>query len=444
LNHLQSKMNPYRLYLFGMELSSSVFVALAFTTATLYYVTSAQLNPLQLVALGTSLELSYFVLQLPTGVAADLVSRRLSVVLGWLLVGIGFAAQGFTTNFPMLLAAQAILGAGAALQSGAQEAWIADELDETAMTPVYLRAAQLGTVGTLIGAALSGVLASVERNVPLIVGGLGILAVGCFLGVAMPERHFHRSEQALDAGGVGKRAWAMFTEQLSDARTAILAVGGFALLLGMSFFVGVWSESFDRLWGAYFIADVGFPSLLGLSDAGWFSVIAIVVALVSLVVTEVTKRRSDRLGPNSLVGTLLVVTVLSGVGVVVMTSARPFAVAVVAYLVVQGLRPVTYPLLTGWIVSRVEPGVRATALSARDLFDSGGQILGGPGVGYVGVIGSLRLALYVGAAALAPAAALLVAASSKVHTLPKSRSGDLGGHGPDETTAEAKLLPGPL
>lgn len=442
MNRLQSRIDPYRLYLFGMEASSAVFVTLAFTTATLYYVTSAGLNPLQLVALGTSLELSYFVLQLPTGVAADRYSRRLSVVLGWLLVGIGFAVQGLTTNFGMLIAAQAVLGAGAALQSGAQEAWIADELDEQAMTPIYLRAAQLGIVGTLLGAALSGVLANLGRNVPLLVGGLGTVAVGVFLGVAMPERHFHRSEAKSDDVRVSARAWAMFKDQIRDARIAVLAVGGFVLLLGMSFFVGVWSESFDRLWGAYFIRDVGFPHLLGLSEAGWFSAIAIVVSLVSLGVTELTKRRSDRLGPNSLVGTLLILTVLTGVGVVVMTSARPFVVAVIAYLLVQGLRPVTYPLLTGWIVGRVEPGVRATALSARDLFDSGGQILGGPGVGYIGVVGSLRLALYVGAAALAPAAALLVAASRKVHALPESPTGDPGDRGPDETTAEANLLPG--
>jgi hypothetical protein len=33
------------------------------------------------------------------------------------------------------------------------------------------------------------------------------------------------------------------------------------LLLGFMFFVGMWGESFDRLWGAYLLKDVRFPRL---------------------------------------------------------------------------------------------------------------------------------------------------------------------------------------
>jgi hypothetical protein len=58
--------------------------------------------------------------------------------------------------------------------------------------------------------------------------------------------------------------------------------------------------------------------------------------------------------------------------------------------------------------------VRATALSATDMFDSGGQIVGGPIVGVIGVLATIRIALVAGAAALAPAAGLLVAATRRV------------------------------
>jgi MFS transporter, DHA3 family, tetracycline resistance protein len=78
---------------------------------------------------------------------------------------------------------------------------------------------------------------------------------------------------------------------------------------------------------------------------------------------------------------------------------------VAAYLVVEEvLRPVFDPLISGWMVGRIEPSVRATALSARDMFDSGGQIIGGPGIGAIGTLASIRAALLAGAAALAPAA----------------------------------------
>lgn len=93
---IRGRMNPYRLYLFGMTLPVSLLGAFAGTTMTVYYVESGHLNPLQLVALGTAVELSYFAMQLPTGALADLAGRRLCVALGWLLLGAGFAEQGLS------------------------------------------------------------------------------------------------------------------------------------------------------------------------------------------------------------------------------------------------------------------------------------------------------------------------------------------------------------
>jgi hypothetical protein len=66
------------------------------------------------------------------------------------------------------------------------------------------------------------------------------------------------------------------------------------------------------------------------------------------------------------------------------------------------------------MVGRIDPAVRATALSARDMFDSAGQILGGPVVGAIGSLASLRFALLAGAAALGPAAACITAASRRI------------------------------
>jgi hypothetical protein len=48
------------------------------------------------------------------------------------------------------------------------------------------------------------------------------------------------------------------------------------------------------------------------------------------------------------------------------------------------------------------------------MFDSGGQIIGGPVVGVIGTFASIRIALLVGAAALSPAAACIAAASRRI------------------------------
>jgi MFS family permease len=186
------------------------------------------------------------------------------------------------------------------------------------------------------------------------------------------------------------------------------------LLFGMTLFAGMWSESFDRLWGAFLLHDIRFPQIAGLHPAMWFGLVACAAAGLGLGATEVARRRTQRLGPDSVVGALLVLTLAIGAAVVGLATAHAFAVVIVTYLVVSVLRPVLDPLLSGWIVGRIQPSVRATALSAKDMFDSGGQILGGPIVGAIGTLASLRIALLAGAAALVPAAACIAAASRRI------------------------------
>ncbi|MBR7839595.1 MFS transporter [Actinospica durhamensis] len=428
------RVDPHRLYLLGIQAPLAALVALAQTTATVYYVSSGHLNPLELVTLGTSVELSYFFMQLPTGVLADLISRRLCVVAGIVLVGAGLAEQGLTPRFGSLLVGQFLIGLGAALQEGALDAWIADELDLERMTPVYLRATQLGLAAGIIGSILSALLASVWLSLPLLVGGTAVMGIGLMLAFVMPERRMPARSRSRDVPTVEssvllRTMWTGFTRQLKDARIAVVAMPGFLILLGMIFFAGLWSESFDRLWGDFLLTDIRLPHLFGLPPAAWFSAISIVVSLLGLVSTQSAKRWTDHPDGRTTGRVLLVVTSLICIGVVAMAAARNFAPAITAYLCVQALRPVSAPLVTGWIVARVDPAVRATVLSARDMFDSAGQIVGGPFIGWIGIISTIRTALYAGAIALLPAIALLTSATTKMrpHTMPAST--------PDQTPA---------
>ena len=183
-----------------------------------------------------------------------------------------------------------------------------------------------------------------------------------------------------------------------------MAVPGLVLLFGMTLFAGLWSEGFDRLWGAFLISDIGFPRLGGLHPAMWFSLFACAAAAAGLGSTELARRRTERLGPDSVTGGLLVAIVAIGAATVAMAAGDAFAL-VGGLPRDLGTRPVLDPLLSGWIITRIEPSVRATALSAKDMFDSAGQIAAGLVIGVIGTLASLRIALLTSAAALASAAA---------------------------------------
>jgi MFS transporter, DHA3 family, tetracycline resistance protein len=428
-------IDPKHLYI-GIEVAESFFVAITYTTAVVYRVTSGHLNALQLILLGTMLELSYFAVQLPTGILADIASRKLCVIAGRFLVAAGFLMQGFSPGFTVQLIAQIPVGIGAALTFGAQQAWLADEAGETELTPVFLRAAQFGLVGVIAGSILSGVLASLGLDVPFLVGGALTGALALTLLFVMPETNFRPPARTVSAGTVTRQAWATFAGQVRQTHRAMVVVPGLVLLLGMLFCVGMWNESFDRLWGAYLLKDIKFPHPFGLGTVLWFSVLAVATALLGLAATEWATRRTNRLGPASVVSTLLALTIATAVGVVGMVASRTFAFAIVAYLAVVTMRPLFSPLVTGWVVARVDSSVRATALSATDMFDSGGQIVGGPIVGVIGVLATIRIALVAGAVALAPAAGLLVAATRKVRARADAAGQPDGATVPDAATPD--------
>ena len=74
------------------------------------------LDPLQLVLVGTTLEATAFVCEIPTGVVADVYGRRLSVIIGLLLIAFGFLLEGLVPQFAaVLLEAPAIAAADQAV-----------------------------------------------------------------------------------------------------------------------------------------------------------------------------------------------------------------------------------------------------------------------------------------------------------------------------------------
>jgi MFS family permease len=68
--------------------------SMIFSVNMIYMVSTANLSPLQLVLVGTVLEGTIFIFEIPTGIVADVYSRRLSIVIGVLITGVSFLVMG--------------------------------------------------------------------------------------------------------------------------------------------------------------------------------------------------------------------------------------------------------------------------------------------------------------------------------------------------------------
>ena len=121
----------------------------------------AGLDPLQMLLVGTVLEATIFLFEIPTGIIADAVSRRLSVTIGHVLTGLGFLMLALLPTFWMIVLSQIIWGIGATFISGAYAAWLTDEVRVARSGGVFLRASQRGQMGRMIGIFASVGLAQV-------------------------------------------------------------------------------------------------------------------------------------------------------------------------------------------------------------------------------------------------------------------------------------------
>ena len=107
---------------YALNAFSRLFFVLTSTLNLVYMVTTVGLSPLQMVLVGTVLEAVCFVFEIPTGIVSDLYSRRLSVLIGLGLIGVGFLLQGAIASFAAVLAAQVVWGVGYTFTSGSIDA----------------------------------------------------------------------------------------------------------------------------------------------------------------------------------------------------------------------------------------------------------------------------------------------------------------------------------
>ncbi len=371
--------------------------SMIFTVAAAYYVTVVGLNPFQLVLVGTVLMVVILLSEIPTGVVADVYSRRLSIIVGIFLIGLGFAIEGAIPHFAAVLASQLIWGVGHTFTSGASEAWIADELGEQRLGQVYVRGAQASQLGALIAIGVSVGLATIRLNVPIVGAGLLLIALGVVLLLIMPERGFTPTPRE------NRSNWHMAHQTFQDALGLVRRRPVLLTILGIAFFFGMASETFDRLWEVHFLHNFQFPDLGRLEPVVWFGIINAGALLLTIAVAVIVRRRLDTNTHIGAVRALLVINALLMASVIAFGLAGNFAIALTAYWAAYLLRRTDGPIFTAWINQSLEPQVRATVLSIHGQVDAIGQIAGGPLFGLIATLTSTRTAMVAAGCVLAPA-----------------------------------------
>lgn len=389
------KADAYKLYLLAMGLSAFA-TTLAYTVHLVYQVKQVGLNPLQLVLVGTTLELTALLTEIPTGVVADVYSRRLSVIVGFALLGFGLILEGSLPVFEVLLVGQVVAGLGYTFLSGATSAWIVDEIGLERAGRAFLRGAQAEQIFAFCGIFVSVALASVSLQLAIVCGGILLVLLAAFLALLMPESGFQRRPAS------DRESWRRFIATFRAGFNLVRARQILLLIALAAIIHGAFSEGFDRLWITHLLQNFSLPPLGQFDEIVWFGIISAVSMPLSLALTEVLRRRLD-MSDNRRVALTLIGVYAALIGsVLLFVLADSFAFALLGLWLTGAARAIRNPLMEAWINQHTESEVRATVLSIHGQADALGQIAGGPVVGAVGLLGSVRAAISLSALLLLP------------------------------------------
>src|SRR5215475_167229 len=373
--------------------ATTVYYGLSFGTRmptwvvmAVYLVRELHLSPLQLVLMGTAMEAAVFLFEIPTGVVADTYSRRLSLVIGYLGTGAAWVAVGLVSAPWLIIALWGFWGFAYTFTSGAEQAWITDEVGVDRVGGIFLRAARFGQAGAVVGLLIQVAVGTLSLRAGVVLGGVFTLACGVAAALFMPETGFVRRTRE-------QRASA-----LAELQTTALRGGRYAwaqpiimLLVGVELFLGTSAEAFDRLKEAHFLRDVGLPAVGHLDPVIWFGIFWLAGMLLNIAAIGSLIKRVEHGGRQVVARYLFGFTFLELAAMLIFALTGSTWVAIAGLLGVFFARNMQSPLFDTWLSEQItDSSVRATVFSITGQSNAIGQAGGGAALGVVGNVWGIR------------------------------------------------------
>jgi MFS family permease len=384
--------------------TESLASAIMFTLYTVFYINGVGMNPVQLMVVGAVLEATTFIFEVPTGVVADVLSRRLSIILGTFTLGAAFLGMGLMPLFGTILIGQIISGIGYTFLSGANEAWLADEVGEAAFPAVLIRGTQVARGTGLAGILISAPLARLSLSLPFIIGGTLYLVLGVLLWALMPEQGFEQKRGVVSGPSFLSAMWNTFRAGFRAARSSPTLL----VILTASAFMGASSEGLDRLSQAHLLKSFQIPSLGPVDPIYWFSLLSFITAAAVILLMGWLKDPIEKIcrSDKSLLPWLILLMGITITAIAGFALAPTFLSAAMALSIIAVSRALAEPIYRAWLIRHTEPEIRATLISIIAQTNAMGQIGGGPAVGWVGTRFNLSAAMAVTALLLLPVTGL--------------------------------------
>lgn len=400
------KFDAYKLYLALQFLTGFAF-SLIFVVTSLYEVSVANLTGAQLVLVGTALEVTVLLCEVPTGIVADAYSRRLSIIIGFLLMGFAFIIEGLFPVFTIILLVQAMWGLGYTFTSGATQAWLSDEIGEENANRAFLRGNKFDLAGSFLGMLAAIPLGNLALNIPIIVGGTLVALTGVGLALWMPEHGFKPTPRE------NRNSFQHMAEIFKKGLSAVRSRPALMSILAIGFIYGLYSEGWDRLWVKYLVDNFTLPNFFGMNEVAFFGLLRAGSMLLAILATRQVEKNLDASHAPSIARAMVWITLIISASILAFAFSPLLALSVITYLMVSVTRDVMGPLYSAWVNQRLDSDTRATVISMSGQVDAIGQIASGP-IAAVVSLTSVRAAITLAGTLLLPALPL-IARANRLH-----------------------------
>ncbi|MEU8231457.1 MFS transporter [Actinoplanes sp. NPDC048967] len=360
--------------------------------AGVYLVVDARLGASQLVLVGVAQAVVALVFEVPAGVVADTLSRKWSLVVSHVLMGAAMLATARVGDFLSLLATQMLWGLSWTFASGADVAWISDELDDPLRVPaVLIRAEQAQLTGTVAGlAGLGGLAWLTGRTTAMVLAGAAMSLLGLYVA-AFPERRFVPAPANRWA-----TARSILVRGSALVRTSPVLIAVFAA----TFLVSGVADAFGRLYPLRLVALA--PAV---DPVLWFTGLGVLMCLAGVAALRIVVARLG--GPHMVRRGYVLACGVAAVGVVGLAFAPDAFSGSFAVLLAAGALPLTRTFGTLRVNARTAGAVRATVHSLLAQAEYAGKIVCGLVLALVAGRTGMLVALTAGGALLVVAGVLV-------------------------------------
>lgn len=375
---------------------------------SVYLVVDAGLSPSQLVLIGAAQGATMLVFEVPAGVLADTISRKWSLVVSHALMGTAMIATALVTDFDLLVLTQMLWGLSWTFASGADVAWITDELDQPKrISGVLVRSGRADLLGAAVGIIGLGALAALtQRETAMVVAGAAMLLLGLYVVFRFREQNFVPASS---------RRWAASWSILSRGIDLVRRSRTILVIFLATFLVNGATEV-NRLFQKRLV-DIGLPT----DPVLWFTVLGILTLLAGAIAFRVVERRIE--GVDTAQRGYVLACAVGALGLAVLAIAPEELTGSAAILLVAGLAtPLTRTLSTIWVNRQTTGDVRATVHSFLAQAEYLGEVVGGIALAVLARLAGLSPTLIAGGA-LFVITALLVLRFGTSRTVQASSSG---------------------